>query len=88
MSRPVIYRLDIEYPEGCDKPGWYPEDYDPDSYDAYWGYQEPFRWPRERLFLSRSGAGKRAGQLEAWGARVTVVPSLPVEWPAEPGCVS
>jgi hypothetical protein len=75
-----IYRLDIEYPEGSQEWGWEPEDYDgeiPGSYET-----APFRWPAERLYLSRSGASQRAKLLRGWGAKVTVLPSLPVEWPA------
>lgn len=90
MTRPVhVFRLDVTYPEGSRGPGWEPPgwvDYvvtnGPDG-----GALEnaEFRWPAERMFLSRSGANQRAKLLRGYGAKVTLVPSLPVEWPAPGG---
>jgi hypothetical protein len=81
-----VYRLEITYPEGSDAPGWVP---------ACWPEllasikdrarrrelrRRGFRWPRERLFLSASGAYKRAGLLTVFGATVFVDASWPVTW--------
>lgn len=95
MSRPVhVYRLVIDYPEGSRQSGWRP---------AVWRYPPPdtprkirryirraeFRWPRERMFLSSSGAYQRAGLLRWYGASVEVERSLAVEWPGylPPDCM-
>jgi hypothetical protein len=40
-----------------------------------------FRWPREHLYLSASGAHQRAGLLTWFGASVLVDASDPVTWP-------
>jgi hypothetical protein len=40
-----------------------------------------FRWPRERMFLSASGAYKRAVLLHWYGADAQVLSSDPVTWP-------
>jgi hypothetical protein len=91
----IVYRLAIEYPAGSQAPGWEPAGWNPDSFDQgsdpdlplFCGpYDDlddcyPFRWPRERVYLSRSGAARRARALRKYGAVVTVVQSLPVEWP-------
>ena len=82
-----VYRLDIKYPEGSDEEDWEPEGewwqytwqytrsgYSPDPADA------EFSWPAEHLYLSASGADKRAYMLRKWGATVNVVRSKPVEW--------
>jgi hypothetical protein len=100
VSRPVrVFRLDITYPEGSRKPGWEPAGWESDDWDggppdndAYMfcgPYDEdqeryPFRWPQNRLYLSRSGATRRARALRKYGAQAEVVPSLPVEWPTTP----
>ncbi len=81
-ARPVrVYRLAITYPEGSGELGWQPDGWDPEETPWTDGW---FRWPAERTYLSLKGARFRAGQLEKWGAKVTVEPSLPVEWPAPP----
>ena len=89
-TRPVrVYRLDITYPEGSRRPGWEPEGWEPGDYqittgdDAGSWERGEFRWPAERSYLSPAGAEHRAGLLRKWGAKVTVVPSLPVQWPAQ-----
>lgn len=41
----------------------------------------PFKWPRERLFLTRENAMRRAALLRAAGALVNVVRSQPIVWP-------
>jgi hypothetical protein len=81
-----VYRLLIAYPAGSDDPDWTP---------ACWGEmlaavkdrterrslrRRGFRWPRERMFLSASGAWSRAALLTMFGAQVTVQPSEPVTW--------
>lgn len=92
MTRPAkVYRLEIVYPEGCRLPGWHPAIWtDPGwlrGLDREQRRQirallrKPFKWPRERLFLSSSGAYGRAALLQAYGAEVEVRASLPVAWP-------
>jgi hypothetical protein len=82
-----VYRLEVEYPPGSDAPGWVP---------ACWGEmlasvrdraerralrRRGFRWPRERMYLSASGAWSRAALLTMFGATVFVDASDPVTWP-------
>jgi hypothetical protein len=83
-----IYELDIIYPEGSHEPGWRPECWSDPRFLARIGRKgrkqlaaRVFSWPRERRFLSSSGAYGRAGLLRWYGAEVTVRRSLPVEWP-------
>jgi hypothetical protein len=91
-----VCKLVIEYPPRSLEPGWEPPGWEPDTWDdgppdsdaymfcgPYDEYQEryPFRWPQNRLYLSRSGAARRARALRKYGATVEVVQSLPVEWP-------
>jgi hypothetical protein len=79
-----VYRLDITYPEGSDDGYWEPEgdwwEHLP-RWDKYQSAPEVFEWPAEHLYLSRSGADKRATMLRAWGATAKVVRSAPVEFP-------
>jgi hypothetical protein len=89
-----VYRLDIDYPEGSrditpgdTAAGWQPAEWDAavGPFAAYWAHEEdrgdpPFRWPSERLFLSRSGAARRAALLRLCGCTVGVVASYPVAW--------
>ena len=78
-----VWKLDVEYPEGSQEPGWEPEGWAiPEGFGSFDGDDLEFRWPAERLFLSRSGANQRARLLRGYGAKVTLVPSLPLEWPA------
>jgi hypothetical protein len=92
MARRVfLYRLGITYPEGSQEPGWEPPgwreglavDLGRGQPDDDWrpGYCYDFRWPRRRTYLSRAAAERQARLLERCGAKVTVVQSLPVEWP-------
>jgi hypothetical protein len=77
-----VYALDIIYPEGSHEPGWRPPGWKPRL-----GWRRPgFRWPRERTFLSASGARRRAGYLISCGAEVMVLRSDPVTWHAGSGC--
>ena len=63
-----IYRLEV----------WYPEKL-PKEPDESWG--EYFRpWPRERCYLSLSGAEHRAAMLRQHGCDVVIVRSKPIEW--------
>lgn len=93
MSTVRVYRLAIEYPEGSredrwPEDNWHPQGWEPADYqitsgpDAGSWERTEFRWPAERAFLSRSGARQRKKLLEGYGAKVTILPSLPVEWPA------
>jgi len=89
MSRPSrIYRLTVVYPEGSHEPGWRPACWnDPQFLATLTAKQRrehkrtSFRWPRERRFLSSSGAYWRAGLLRWYGAEVEVLASDPVTWP-------
>jgi hypothetical protein len=86
-----VYRLDIVYPEGSRLPGWHPAAWTDPQYlrtlsreqrrEIRAALRRPFKWPRERLFLSSSGAYGRAALLRACGCDVEVQGSLPVEWP-------
>jgi hypothetical protein len=82
-----VYRLRIRYPEGSGVPGWRPPLWsDPDFLSSLTRAERSelkkrtFRWPRERMFLSSSGAWNRAGLLILYGAGVEVQPSQPVLW--------
>ncbi len=79
-----VYRLRIEYPAGSFEPGWMPAAWSSPLLPRRLRRQlarEGFRWPRERLFLSRSGAWHRALLLISYGARAEVERSAPVTWP-------
>lgn len=78
-----VYRLDVTYPEGSTAPDWYPEGYTPEEgYESDTGarYDLPFRWPRNRLYLSGGAAEARAKWLRKFGAHAVVVRSRAVEW--------
>jgi hypothetical protein len=88
MTTCRVYWLDIIYPEGSHSPGWRPLLWsDPDYLqklsrkDRRDLARREFRWPRERRFLSSSGAYGRAWLLRAYGADVEVLASNPVTWP-------
>jgi hypothetical protein len=81
-----VYKLVIEYPPGSLEPGWEPPGWDPLETDTDWVVDEYDEmrwagWPQNRLYLSRTGAKRRADLLRKYGAAVEVVQSLPVEWP-------
>jgi hypothetical protein len=79
-----VYRLRIEYPAGSFEPGWKPAAWSSPLLAKRLRRQlarQEFRWPRERLFLSRSGAWRRAFLLISYGARAEVERSAPVTWP-------
>lgn len=76
-----LYRLDVTYPPGSLEWGWEPENWDP-GYSANPESDDTFRWPRNPLYMSASGARRRAQLFRKYGAAVAVVRSLPVEWPA------
>jgi hypothetical protein len=86
-----VYRLDITYPpnsfpfrEDWD-PAWHPNGYTPTPVNEMgrrWDLAiAAFEWPRERVFLSQSGAEHRADVFRQYGATVTVVRSNPITWP-------
>ena len=89
MSRAQrVYRLVITYPEGSHVPGWRPACWDDPRFLATLTTRQRreckrarFQWPRERLFLSSSGAYGRAAVLRWYGARVEILASDPVAWP-------
>ena len=83
-----VYKLDIVYPEGSHEPGWRPACWSDPEYLRTMDRKlrrelerREFKWPRERLFLSSSGAYGRAGLLRWYGAEVEVFASEPVTWP-------
>jgi hypothetical protein len=94
MSTVRVYRLEIDYPEGSGAPGWRPAVWTDPAYLATCDrrlrreirrrLRGPFKWPRERMYLSASGAHNRAWKLRFYGAVVTVRASAPVEWPDIP----
>ena len=94
-----VWRLDIAYPPGShpDQPDndpraeWAPDTPDMaeiDHHEQETGApvyrSETFRWPVERMFLSRSGAVVRATKLREWGSTVTIHRSRPVTWDDAP----
>jgi hypothetical protein len=89
-----IYKVKVTYPEGCREPGWHPARWTDPAYlltctrehrrEIRALLRKPFKWPRERLFLSSSGAWNRAWLLRFYGAEAEVLGSLPVRWPHEP----
>ena len=82
-----VYQLDIQYPEGSLAPGWAPACWPEflagikDKARRREVRRRGFRWPREHLYLSSSGAYTRAGLLTWFGATVFVEASDPVTWP-------
>lgn len=89
-KRIYLYRLDVTYPpESLTDPEWEPPGNWRDVLTSrgtyHHGIDAPFAWPTaNKRYLSRTGATTRAQMLEALGAKVTIIRSLPVEWP-EPG---
>lgn len=80
-----VYRLDVTYPPRSQEPGWEPPGWEPDYTVGPGGSDDEFyqfRWPASRLCLSAATAKRRADLFRKYGAEVTVVRSLPVEWPA------
>jgi hypothetical protein len=82
-----VYRLVISYPPGSFAPGWVPACWPQflagvkDKAKRREVRRHGFHWPRERLYLSASGAWSRAGLLHWFGATVDVEASDPVTWP-------
>lgn len=93
MTSTRVHKIEIIYPEGCREPGWHPAVWTDPEYLATCTREQrreirrllrkPFRWPRERLFLSSSGAYHRAGLLRFYGAQARVAASDPVTWPSD-----
>lgn len=77
-----VYRLHVTVPhESLTDPAWRPEGYDTwDSYQRIIDDYEVWRWPQANLYLSASGAEKRAVLLRRMGATVRIERSLVVEW--------
>lgn len=85
-----VYCLEIEYPEGSKVKGWEPKGYsDPMEVNGLniLKHYYPFKWPRERVFLTATAAAVRAQTLTHYGAKVTVYRSRPVEWQEQPYAV-
>lgn len=81
-----VYRLNVLYPPGSGEPGWVPAAW-PQVLAAVRDRKRRsalrkrgFRWPRNRLYLSASGAYRRASLLEWLGASVEVQRSEEVTW--------
>lgn len=87
MSATRVYRLDVTYPPGSLVPGWEPAGWDPEP-APYDEDRERFRWPVNRLCLTPTTAKRRAALFRSYGAQVEIVPSKPIEWPAECICVT
>jgi hypothetical protein len=88
-----VHRLIVAYPEGSHDEhgqpvrGWEPPGWNPDlrrEEDSGALAEVPFAWPKARLYLSASGAGKRAILLRSFGATVNIEASNPVTWGAAP----
>ena len=76
------------YLEGAHAPGGRPPVWSSPAYLATLTWAErralkrrEFRWPRERHYLSSSGAYQRAWLFRFYGAECEVEASRPVEWP-------
>ena len=86
-ERPVyVYKLAVTYPPGSREYGWEPPGWGAGSEAYLDGYvtnpDDPgeFRWPRERLYLSRSGANAGADLFRKYGATAEIVRSERVTW--------
>lgn len=84
-----VYYLEIRYPAGSHAPGWRPRAWTSAETANFLSKRHrrelrkrAFRWPRERMFLSRSGAWGRASYLTWLGASVKVHRSRMVTWPS------
>lgn len=69
MRKTYVWTLDVEYPE------------EPILNDWDEAFSGPFKWPRNRKFLSEKSAYYRAYLFEHHGAKVTVIRSEPVVFP-------
>jgi hypothetical protein len=72
MRKRYVYQLVIDYPdvrpsdELADRRGW------------HWPAGDDPKWPRERFYLSQSGAEGRAGLLRSLGCQVVILQSEPL----------
>lgn len=93
-----VYMLDVKYPEGSEDPDWMPEVFEDEETtrvftdhlgrDQFTNSGWTWRgWPRERKYLTRGPAQRRAFFLRLFGCEVTILRSAPVSWdvPAPPG---
>jgi hypothetical protein len=84
-----VYRLNVTLPPEAADPSWEPGAWleelpsYPEGGMSPEALEDGFRWPRQRRFLSESGAKKQAGLFRKYGAEVTIERSAPVEWPQE-----
>lgn len=91
MRHVYVFKLEIEYPEGSQQPGWTPEHWPtPNRLGSFWRWVLPadrskaFKWPKERVWLSSVAAYRRAWLLRSLGCSVVVRRSLRVQWETEP----
>lgn len=82
-----VWRLDVTLPPEASDPGWEPDAWleelppYPEGGMPPEAMEDGFRWPRQRRFLSESGAKKQAALFRKYGAEVTIKRSAPVKWP-------
>jgi hypothetical protein len=83
------YRLRVTLPPEAADPSWEPEAWTgklppyPEGGMPPEALEDGFRWPRQRRFLSASGARKQASLFREYGAEVTIERSAPVTWPQD-----
>lgn len=65
------YRLVVEIPDECLEPGFVPDVLLEKETWRDWD-EQPFRWPRRRVYFDWSAASRRAYMLATWGATVTI----------------
>lgn len=76
-----VYAVTYTRPAGSHDPDWAPPDWQAILAERYWPNAHDFHWPRDRMYLSYSGACKRASLLARFGCTdVRVVASEPVRW--------
>lgn len=80
-----IYRVVVDsYPEGSDKPGWQPADWEPYVTRGVEGDEvQEFSWPKRKNYFSYRSAYDRLLLLERYGAKAHIETSNPVTWPEE-----
>lgn len=78
---PRVYALEVTYPDGSDKSGWEPQNWDPELSPDLYG-ERYFKWPKNRRYLSASSAHRRAQLFRSYGCEVDVVASEPIQWPS------
>jgi hypothetical protein len=83
------YRLKVTPPPEAADPSWEPDAWleglppYPEGGLPPEALESGFRWPRQRLFLSRSGARRQADLFRKYGAKAVIERSAPVTWPQD-----